>query len=208
PADMPPPVPATPDDALAWLERVTGVRPERLNGDRVDATVRATGIAAFQRAIRAGQPPGRAADTMAATLAGATQELVLEGARELVHDAVLADREAIGWARIIRPGACSWCAMLAGRGAVYRSAETAGRRASKRFVGGSMFAWHNHCGCVAVPVFDPDDPALRVADDLYDRWVQATRGRSGKAAIRAFRRYWDELPDEERPVQEAAGGGL
>lgn len=203
----PPPL-ATADDALAWLDRTVGVRPTPLVPERVDATVRATGIASFQRAVRAGQDPGRAADTMAVSLAGATQELVLEGARELVHDAVQADREAIGWARVTDADPCPFCAMMASRGAVYKSAESAGRAQNKRFVGAGMFKWHNHCGCVAVPVFAPDDPVLRTADVLYDRWVQATRGKSGKAAVKAWAQYWDELPAEEKPTAGGVDGGL
>ena len=93
----------------------------------------------------------------------------------MVHGAAAADEEAVGWVRIARPGACWWCAMLASRGAVYRSAATAGRRVNKRFVGDGMFKFHNHCQCVARPIFAADDPAVRIADDLYEQWPRDRR---------------------------------
>lgn len=184
-------------DGQVWdeLGRIAGVGLEDLDEERIDATVRATGIASYQRSIRAGRSPQRAADTMTTTLAGATQELAVEGGRRVVHDAAADDEEAVGWARIARPGACWWCAMLASRGAVYRSAATAGRRVNKRFVGDGMFKFHNHCQCVARPIFDADDPAVRAADDLYEQWRRVTAGRSGRAAMRAWAEYWGTVDD-------------
>lgn len=192
------------DEAWAELERLTGVRPSDLDDDRVDVVTRATGIASYERSIRLGRDPRRAGDTMTATLAGGTQTLVLEGARGTVLDAVLADDEAIGWARVTDADPCAFCSMMASRGAVFRDEGTAGRAANKRFVGDGMFKWHNHCGCSAVPVFDPDDPVLRVADELYERWLRQTRGHSGKAALKAWTQYWDGLEPADKPTAAPA----
>jgi|GEM_PF-6067921 len=64
----------TDDQVWDELGRIAGVGPEDLDEERIDATVRATGIASYQRSIRAGRSPQRAAGTMTTTLAGATQE--------------------------------------------------------------------------------------------------------------------------------------
>ena len=64
------------------------------------------------------------------------------------RDTTLANRRrdpsASGWRRLARPGACPFCRMLADRGAVYRQ-KTA------------YFAAHEHCHCVAQPVWSTDD---------------------------------------------------
>ena len=74
---------------------------------------------------------------------------------------------------------------------------TAGRNKNDKFTGEGQFKWHDHCGCTAAPVFDPDDPHLRRAEDLYDQWLQETQGHSGKAAVNAWRRYWENRDQEQ-----------
>lgn len=68
------------------------------------------------------------------------QKLVADQARETVTQAVRRDRQATGWARTAALGACSFCKMLAIRGAVYEQ-DTADFRA------------HNGCHCGVVPIF-------------------------------------------------------
>lgn len=196
------------DDAWAELEKIAPLTPEDiadLNEDRVDANLNATGIASYKKAIRAGQAPEKAVDTMAVNLSGASTTLVLEGGREVIRDAVLADEEAIGWARITDPDPCAFCAMLASRGAVYHSRATAGAAANKKFVGDGMFKFHNHDACIAKPIFDQDDPALEVADDLYERWLRATQGASGqKKMLKAWTEYWDQLDPADKPTTHSS----
>lgn len=59
---------------------------------------------------------------------------------------------------------CTFCLMLAGRGAVYHTRQTAGE--FKHF--------HRHCDCKVVPGFE-DDPMAELVEgyrprELYDRW--------------------------------------
>lgn len=178
-------------------EEIDPVEPDDLSDDRIDATLNATGIASYKKAIRAGQTPEQALDTMAVNLSGAATNLALEGGREVIHGTVQEDDEAIGWARVGDGDPCAFCAMLISRGAVYRSAETAGRAKNKHFVGDGMFKFHNHDYCTGVPVFDPNDPVLDHAEKLYDQWLEKTAGHSGKAAINAWRDYWDSRDDAE-----------
>lgn len=186
----------TEEEAWAELERIAPASPSDLVADRVNANLNATGIATYERALRAGQTPDRAVDTMAVNLSGSATTLALEGGREVIRDAAQADEEAIGWIRVPDADPCSWCAMLASRGAVFRSAGTAGRNKNARFVGEGQFKWHDHCSCTAVPVWDPNDPQLTRAEDLYDQWLRETQGHSGKAAVKAWRRYWDNRDEE------------
>jgi hypothetical protein len=68
------------------------------------------------------------------------QKLVVDQGRGTVQEAVRRDRQATAWARAAALGACSFCKMLAIRGAVYKQ-DTAGFRA------------HDGCHCGVVPVF-------------------------------------------------------
>jgi len=61
-----------------------------------------------------------------------------------VMDSVLRDREALGWGRVASVGCCGFCAMLAGRGAVYRTRFTA------------TFCPHMNCRCQAIPLWKQD----------------------------------------------------
>ena len=56
------------------------------------------------------------------------------------------DALAVGWRRVSDGHPCAFCAMLASRGFVYHTAETAG----------SMNRYHNDCRCEIVPGFDDE----------------------------------------------------
>lgn len=109
-----------------------------------------------------------------ARLAASTEQMVLDAGRNTIIDSAQSDRRAKGWARIPEPGACSFCLMLATRGAVYRSEATAD------------FKSHDNCRCHVEPVFTAYEPsaAVRQAQAL---WASSTRGKSGNAARIAFR---------------------
>jgi hypothetical protein len=111
---------------------------------------------------------------------GGATKLVLDVGRELVIDAVSQDRQARAWARETRPGCCYFCAMLAGRGAVYKTARSAGQ--------GNEF--HNHDRCVVVPVFGEYEPSAH-ARQWAAEWRSATRGLSGADAVLAWRQHFE-----------------
>jgi hypothetical protein len=195
--------PTTVPGTWADLERIAPVTPEDiavLDEDRVEANLNATGIASYQRAIRAAKSPEQARDIMTTTMTGASTRLVLEGGRQVIHDAVMGDEHAIGWARITDPDPCAFCAMLASRGAVYHTRMTAGGKANKRFVGDGMFKFHNNDACLAKPIFDPDDEALKVADELYDRWLRVTRASPHMKMIDSWTLYWNDLDPADKPI--------
>jgi hypothetical protein len=117
--------------------------------------------------------PSAIADAKA-RLAASTERLVLDTGRDTVIDNAQRDRQAKGWARVPEPGACSFCLMLATRGAVYRSEATAD------------FKSHDNCRCHVEPVFTAYEPPARVRE-AQALWASSTRGKSGHAARIAFR---------------------
>jgi len=109
-----------------------------------------------------------------ARLAASSERQVLDAGRNTIVDNAQRDRKAKGWARVPEPGACSFCLMLATRGAVYRSEQSAD------------FKTHDHCRCHVEPVFTAYEPSARVRE-AQALWASSTRGKSGHAAQVAFR---------------------
>lgn len=101
----------------------------------------------------------------------------------------------VGWARVLQGKySCGFCIMLAARGAVYSSADAAqlvaaeagkksreggflSRRARTELRRKNPRAFHEHCDCVVVPVFDPDNWPGRTEQqrlqDFYQRVMAA-----------------------------------
>jgi len=109
------------------------------------------------------------------SLQGAGARMVMNGGRDTVTKAAAGDPMAEGWERVIEPGACGFCAMLAGRGAVYKETTVS-------------FRAHDHCHCVARAVFIGQESVNR---EIGDQWAEATKGTRGKAAIAAWNKYWE-----------------
>jgi hypothetical protein len=147
--------------------------------DLIDATLDSTGPWGLLGRIKEGQQLATANENTAVTLSGAAQRLITNGARQAVLESVKADAEAVAWMRVTSANPCAFCAMLASRGAVYRSEKTAG------------FQAHSHCACVAAPVFSHIVASATHHNPLYDQWKQVTKGKSGKDALRAWRQHWD-----------------
>ncbi|TYK45161.1 Hint domain-containing protein [Actinomadura decatromicini] len=90
---------------------------------------------------------------------GAAQKAVADTARDTIHQGVLKDRRAIAWARITDSDPCYFCALMALRGAVFKSRQTAGRRANRNFEGEGQYKFHDHCVPAGTLV---DGPAAEV----------------------------------------------
>lgn len=160
-------------------------RPPALEGRRLTASLDVTGPVEFKRAVAAGKSPQQAVDAAAVRLAGSTTYLALDGGRQVMQQAIVRDERASGYARVTDNDPCAWCAMLASRGPVYKSAATAGdpRR------GGTTY--HDACACQAWPAFTLNEDFVGIADRLYDDWLRETRGTGGRDAVNAFRRWWE-----------------
>lgn len=91
-------------------------------------------------------------------LEGGLQRRIANAARLTVMQSSIEDPQAVGWQRSAS-GGCSFCQMLASRGAVYSKATV-------------DFASHDHCNCTAVPAFggrslpvEPYKPSSRNISD-------------------------------------------
>jgi hypothetical protein len=71
-------------------------------------------------------------------LVGGTQKRIVSPARETVQQSAIEDPAARGWRRVVAPGECDFCQMLAGRGGVYTEKS-------------ARFETHDHCRCVPAP---------------------------------------------------------
>lgn len=71
---------------------------------------------------------------------GGLQRIVADVGRQTITRSSVADPGARGWQRSATAG-CSFCVMLAGRGAVYSLSTV-------------DFSSHDHCKCIAVPAWD------------------------------------------------------
>lgn len=120
-------------------------------------------------------------------VSGTGVKSVLDGGREVVMELIKSDPSVTRYIRVTDGDPCAFCAMLAGRGPVYASAETAG------------FLAHTSCACTAEPVVVaggawPGDAAY------YRRlWRENIENRySGQAAINAWRRLYEGMQREAR----------
>lgn len=105
--------------------------------------------------------------------------MVLSGGRKTVDQLSADDVAVLGWMRVPDADPCFWCSMLVSRGAVYRSADAAGREVNDRFVGDGMFKFHDNCDCTAMPVFSRTDFMSAEAAKLREIWNK-TYGTKGK----------------------------
>jgi hypothetical protein len=179
---------------------VVMAEPRELTQDQLVAALDSAGMAVMRKSLRLGATPAQARDRMAVTISGTATRLALEGGRDVMEATSHDDEEALGWARITDSDPCSWCAMLASRGAVYESAETAG---DSRY-GGAKY--HDHDSCQAVPIFDADSPLLHKADRLFEDWKRVTAGTGGDEARKVWRQWWEgraaSLPPGVEPREQ------
>ncbi|MFJ6073700.1 hypothetical protein ACIQFU_23135 [Streptomyces sp. NPDC093065] len=131
---------------------------------------------------------------------GVVQKLVVDYGRQTVRRAVDRDRGAVAYARAAALGGCSFCKLMASRGAVYKNAQTAGRDANDRFEGGASVAkFHDNCHCAIVPVFRGQrfelSPQAAEWDRLYREYAAGHPGDQ----LRLFRRALAEHDSNPLP---------
>ena len=103
-------------------------------------------------------------DLALSRIGSVAQLTIADGARDTIDENIESDPEKPRYARHASSNACAFCALMASRGAVYRSETSAAGR-----------KWHSHCHCVAYAVFpgEKDNTAPYVAD--WDRAYIAAR---------------------------------
>lgn len=97
--------------------------------------------------------------------AGAMQRYISQAGRDTIALNSSRDPSPGGWARVPSGATtCAWCLVLASRGPVYGSRETAG----------DGVHYHDDCDCVPTQVWDGDDlPDGYNPDELYGRYLTA-----------------------------------
>lgn len=145
-----------------------------------------TGRDAFRKALAAGQNAVKARETTFVRASGAVTRHIIDGGRQTILDSVAADPEAVGWARVTDGDPCYFCLTLASRGAVYKSEQTA------------SFEAHDHCACIAMPVFKGTtipglDKWRQIYNDAQNQGESSGSLQPGEnsssARLRAVRQY-------------------
>jgi hypothetical protein len=144
-----------------------------------------------------------------ALAAGAADRDALMGGRDLLEATARADQAVVGWARVTAPNPCDFCAMLASRGAVYRSEWSASYRGQLGRSGAvdkpagweswtpeQLLTWevgrgvqrfHDNCHCTIIPVYSREDWLPEESQAFRELWMHATEGLAGTEARQAFR---------------------
>ena len=118
-------------------------------------------------------------------LAGITNRLVAQPARQTVMQAV--EKAGTAYARIPEPGACSFCLMLASRGAVYSKDTVLFKKTGGKY--------HDNCRCVGIEVQTPED-LPQINKDLEAIWKKSADypGDDRKAFQEAVTRHRNGTP--------------
>jgi hypothetical protein len=148
-------------------EQVAGsVRPAfapSLTADDIIPNLRYVGPGNALRMVQLGRPLDDIARVTLVNVEGEVTRQVLGGGRQTILDTVRRDPQARGYIRVTDGSPCAFCAMLAGRGPVYRSADT------------GSFDAHRACGCTAEPVYRTDQPWPRSAERFRDLYREAAK---------------------------------
>jgi len=139
------------------------------NLEQIRTSLIATGPAKIKHDTMTGDHPIETITRNAmVAVSGAGTRLITNGSRDAIDEAVKSDPRSVGWARVLGPKPCYWCAVLASRGPVYHS-EDAAFRTTARSKRGAGKKYHDFCMCQVEPVFRhltreewPDGPATGV----------------------------------------------
>lgn len=115
-------------------------------------------------------------------LAAVTQKLVANADRATIFTNARRDPQQVRWYRGTSAKCCAFCAMSAGRGAVYRSQDSAD------------FKPHNNCRCFPVPLWPSETHELPSYYDNfgseYDEARKATIRAGEKPTAKAILSHW------------------
>lgn len=166
-----------------------------------------TGPIGQKSKIKKGRSEREARDTSFVQSSGVGARHVLDGGRQSALRLITTDDRLVGYIRVTDSDPCSFCAMLASRGPVYRTPKRAGPnvrgprnpRAGLAFEGEGAFKVHDHCACTVEPVYTRDTGWPGRGREFQKLWNDHISGRySGDEAIREWRRLYERLQREAR----------
>jgi len=199
------PPPDAPEPQARSQGRRGRLRPVRIIWDDADEAARnsmaTNGPANIKSKTRRGRTAQQAARDALADAAGAAGRHVLEGGRQAQLHLVHADDAAKGWMRITDGEPCAFCAMLASRGPVYKSEQSANyvvNPKAKRPLGA---LYHDNCGCSAEAVYDRGQEWPALNREFRELWNRVAKGQ--KDPLNAFRRELERQRRERERSGEA-----
>ena len=119
-------------------------------------------------------------------LAGITNRLVQQPARETVYQATR--KAGTRYARVPEPHACTFCLLLASRGAVYSQDTVLRTEAGKKY--------HDNCKCLGIEVQTPAD-LPKINQELEQIYAASGKypGSDQEAFAEAIERHRNQTPD-------------
>ena len=110
-------------------------------------------------------------------VSGAASRHVLNGGRQLITEATAKDKVALGFIRVTDDDPCAFCALLAARGPVYHTEQTARRTTDRSTKRGPNEKYHDHCGCSAEAVFSGDTEWPSRAQEFAQLYKDHAKGK-------------------------------
>jgi hypothetical protein len=157
------------------------VKPARFSGQHLERMTGSVANGSFYHQLNTkGAEPGSASGVARNTLSGAGARFALNGARNTVIATVARDPNALGWERLIEPGACSYCSSQAAKGPFKP--------------GNTGFRAHDYCSCLALPVLR--GATMNPNERLRDEWNRIAGTFTGKEARAAWDKYWSRHGDD------------
>lgn len=165
------------------------------NPQMLQTSFRVTGPVAFKTVVGRGRNVNEAIKSLQKQLPGSAVRHALDSGRNLVTETSVRNKQIVAWRRVTDGHPCYFCAVLASRGAVYRSRESA------LFSDGDKY--HDHCRCHAEALFrDEEEPDY--VQKLQAFYKKVTEGYSGSDALNAFRRAWNKREVDTSPISNGA----
>lgn len=150
----------------------------RFNADKVARDLDLAGPQYIKALTREGMSPEQAHQYAQTRMLGIGRKHANDGGRSLIEQTTKEDQRSIGYRRVTGPDPCTFCGMLASRGAffgsqrsssIYQSQDTALVRSSD----GAKY--HLHCQCSTEIVYGDwqPSPQEQVYVDSYERAAEA-----------------------------------
>jgi len=171
--------------AIESPSKVLGTVPlaDALDEEEIRAALGATTRGTVYKALAAGKPYETVMRNTLVNVSGTVSRDVLAGGRDTIFAEQVRDPRAMGVARITGASPCAFCAMLASRGDIYLSAESAGS------IDGQMMEWHEHCDC-----------SIEVAYEGYEMnarsLAQREQWKASDGTLNGFRRDLNKPPEK------------
>lgn len=185
-----------PDAVIDWggLDPRDDLVPPRT----VATELHTSGAAVAKSRIGKGMSEAEAKQKAANAVAAKVTRHIADGGRApLAAEVRTGNRGAVGYARVVDADPCPFCAMLASRGAVYRS--DAFTSSDALFTGDNQFKVHDGCECTLEPVYGRSVTDLPPGSvELAREWADIAAGQKDPFAY--WRRYKESgtLPGQEK----------